>query len=98
MEALMATDRQRVVIIGAGHNGLIAAFYLARADMRRSCWRGPELLAVAPSLKEIARVCAVPTILDIHRSAAAADRKRSSTGKTRVGDDRFENSTADAAP
>src|SRR3954468_14736796 len=31
METLMPSDRQRVVIIGAGHNGLITAFYLARA-------------------------------------------------------------------
>jgi phytoene dehydrogenase-like protein len=31
MEALVATDRERVIIIGAGHNGLIAAFYLAKA-------------------------------------------------------------------
>jgi phytoene dehydrogenase-like protein len=31
MEALVETDRERVIIIGAGHNGLIAAFYLAKA-------------------------------------------------------------------
>jgi phytoene dehydrogenase-like protein len=32
LEALMA-DRDRVVIIGAGHNGLVAAFYLAKAGL-----------------------------------------------------------------
>jgi phytoene dehydrogenase-like protein len=31
VEALMPGDRERIVIIGAGHNGLIAAFYLAKA-------------------------------------------------------------------
>jgi phytoene dehydrogenase-like protein len=31
MEALMAGDAERVIIIGAGHNGLVAAFYLAKA-------------------------------------------------------------------
>lgn len=29
----MAADRDRVVIIGAGHNGLVAAFYLAKAGL-----------------------------------------------------------------
>src|SRR5215470_2747699 len=31
MEALMPSARQRIVIVGAGHNGLVAAFYLAKA-------------------------------------------------------------------
>ena len=31
MEALMAGDAERVIVIGAGHNGLVAAFYLAKA-------------------------------------------------------------------
>jgi phytoene dehydrogenase-like protein len=31
METLMSRDTERVVIIGAGHNGLVAAFYLAKA-------------------------------------------------------------------
>src|SRR5439155_20780235 len=30
-DSLMAGARERVVIIGAGHNGLVAAFYLAKA-------------------------------------------------------------------
>jgi phytoene dehydrogenase-like protein len=29
----MASDRDRIVIIGAGHNGLVAAFYLAKAGL-----------------------------------------------------------------
>ena len=28
------TDRYDIVIVGAGHNGLTAAFYLARAGLR----------------------------------------------------------------
>jgi phytoene dehydrogenase-like protein len=31
VEALMPGDRERIVVIGAGHNGLVAAFYLAKA-------------------------------------------------------------------
>jgi phytoene dehydrogenase-like protein len=31
VEALMPGDRERIVIIGGGHNGLITAFYLAKA-------------------------------------------------------------------
>src|SRR5579883_1955577 len=31
METLMPRDTERVVIIGAGHNGLVAACYLAKA-------------------------------------------------------------------
>src|SRR5215471_3917142 len=31
VEALMPDDRERIAIIGAGHNGLITAFYLAKA-------------------------------------------------------------------
>src|SRR5215469_11848270 len=31
VEALMPDDRERIVIIGGGHNGLITAFYLAKA-------------------------------------------------------------------
>src|SRR4030095_7194623 len=30
----MATDTRRVVIIGAGHNGLVTAFYLAKAGYK----------------------------------------------------------------
>src|SRR5262249_19243399 len=33
LETLMAADRDRIVIIGGGHNGLIAAFYLAKAGL-----------------------------------------------------------------
>jgi phytoene dehydrogenase-like protein len=31
---MMTNDRERVVIIGAGHNGLVAAFYLAKAGFK----------------------------------------------------------------
>src|SRR2546422_1156699 len=33
VEKLMASEPKRVVIIGAGHNGLAAAFYLAKAGL-----------------------------------------------------------------
>ena len=43
------------VIVGGGHNGLVAAFYLARAGLRRGRWalaragpgRGREVVARA---------------------------------------------------
>ena len=35
----MATKHD-AVIVGGGHNGLVAAAYLARAGQRFSCWSG----------------------------------------------------------
>jgi phytoene dehydrogenase-like protein len=33
LETLMPRDRERIIIIGAGHNGLVTAFYLAKAGL-----------------------------------------------------------------
>ena len=48
------TDRYDIVIVGAGHNGLTAAFYLARAGLRTLVLERRELVGGACVTEEIA--------------------------------------------
>ncbi len=60
----MATDRQRVVIIGAGHNGLIAAFYLARAGYAPIVLERTRIVGGCAVTEEIHPGFRCPTLFD----------------------------------
>src|SRR6267143_5285716 len=59
----MAGRRQRVVIIGAGHNGLVAAFYLAKAGLPALLLEGRQVIGGTAATEEIHPGFRCPTVL-----------------------------------
>ena len=59
----MARERGRVVIIGAGHNGLVAAFYLAKAGFAPLVLERREVVGGAAVTEEIQPGFRCPTVM-----------------------------------
>ena len=80
------TDRYDIVIVGAGHNGLTAAFYLARAGLRTLVLERREL--VGRRVRDRGDRAGRPRLDDLlHREhAAARDRRRPRPRRTRAAD------------
>ena len=73
-----------VVIIGGGHNGLVAAFYLAKGRLQAARPRAARRSsAAAPRPKRFAPGYRCPTLAHAHRAAAAVDRPRHAAGTAR---------------
>ena len=78
---LAMPETRDVVIIGGGHNGLVTAFYLAKAGLSRWCSNAARRLAAQPSPKNFIRDFAAPR-LRTTRAAACRCRARHAAGKT----------------
>src|SRR5712692_5663943 len=63
VEKLMAAQRERVVVIGAGHNGLVAAFYLAKAGFPTLVLERRHVIAGTAVTEEIHPGFRCPTVL-----------------------------------
>lgn len=61
----MARDRERVVIIGAGHNGLVAAFYLAKAGYAPLVLERAEIAGGSAITEEIHPGFRCPALFDL---------------------------------
>src|SRR5581483_11811025 len=61
-ENLMAASKNRIVIIGAGHNGLVAAYYLARAGFSPLVLERREMIGGAVINEEIHAGFQCPTL------------------------------------
>ncbi len=61
----MATGSGRVVIIGAGHNGLVAAFHLAKAGFPPLVLERREIVGGVAAIEEIHPGFRCPTILNL---------------------------------
>ena len=75
----------RVVIIGAGHNGLTAAFYLARAGLRPLVLERRPIVGGAASTEEIAPGFRAPSLahaIGPLRSSIVSDMRLESRGLT----------------
>jgi len=59
----MAQDSRRVVIIGGGHNGLVAAFYLAKAGFAPIVLEAREIVGGVAATEEIHPGFRCPTVL-----------------------------------
>src|SRR6185369_14118514 len=59
----MAQDSRRVVIIGAGHNGLVTAFYLAKAGFAPVILEAREIVGGVAATEEIHPGFRCPTVL-----------------------------------
>jgi phytoene dehydrogenase-like protein len=63
MSKAMASERERVVIIGAGHNGLVAACYLAKAGLAPLVLERREVVGGIAVTEEFHRGFLCPTVL-----------------------------------
>src|SRR5713101_7156047 len=59
----MANMRKRVVIVGAGHNGLVAAFYLAKAGLAPLVLERREIVGGSAVTEEIHPGFRCPTVM-----------------------------------
>src|SRR6185503_852700 len=68
----MAGGTRRVVIVGGGHNGLVAAFYLAKAGWAPLVLERREILGGVAAIEEIHPGFRCPTILQPRRPSTVA--------------------------
>src|SRR4030095_1759895 len=62
VETLMTNGRGRVAIVGAGHNGLVAAYYLAKAGFRPLVLERREIVGGSAVTEEIHAGFRCPTL------------------------------------
>src|SRR5437870_13769127 len=81
VEKLMATEPKRLVIIGAGHNGLVAAFYLAKAGFPTLVPEQREVAGGTPVSQEIHPALRSPTVMHAVSPPLTPSARKTQPGK-----------------